>query len=457
MTTKTIGTRSRRTAAKATAKPAEVARAEPIKKLDPKKGIQSVQDLADHLHAAAQVELSTIPLYLYGAYSIRTRGHSQWAAPRGVLRSLIGISIEEMLHLALVRNLMVAIGCGDQITFYDKKFIPSYPSKMLHRYNPDDKDGAEIDLSLGRLSFEQVKTFRRIEMPDDVSSKATTFDAHPKAVDQYTSLGAFYRSIEKGFCDLDEKKKIKWALGDARKQYKRAFWNEFGNGKPIRVHDLKTAKAALNLIIEQGEGTRKDHQHLKVKHGVEDFTHYEKFLRIERGEEGIGAVDGADHDIRLDNPEATWPVLSDPKVADFTDQPDVHSLMTLFNAAYCYTLCVLDELYKTSTDDVETVRIQEDRHELFSRRYGLERNGVAIMQGVLYPIAQVLVSTPIPGGKEEGMLHAAPSFEFFDFSKAKNRTKKQQLIDLCDKAIDHYPVLGGPDGVQRQISLLAEV
>ncbi|MFI0479264.1 ferritin-like protein [Actinomadura sp. 9N215] len=454
MTTKTIRSGNGRTATKA---PATAARAEPIRRLDPEKGIQSVQDLADHLHVAAQVELSTIPLYLYATYSIKTRGHSQWAAPRGVLRSLIGISIEEMLHLALVRNLMVAIGHGDQISFYDKDFIPKYPSLMMHRYNPDDEDGAEILLSLEKLSTDHVSTFRRIEMPDDVEPDAVTFEAHPKAVGQYTSLGAFYRSIEAGFCDLDAKKKIKWALGDARKQYKRAFWNEFGSGKPIRVHNLDTARKALNIIIEQGEGTLKDRQHIKVKRGIEDFTHYEKFLRIQRGEEGIGAVDGDKYEISIDDPRATWPVVSDPSVEDFDDQPGVHALMTLFNAAYCYTLCMLDEIYQHTTDDVVTKKYPgTDREEHFSRRYGLERNGVAIMQGVLYPIAQALVTTRIPAGSWKG-LHAAPSFEFFDFSKVQNRSKKQQLIDLCDAAIDHFPDLGGSDGIQRQISLLADI
>ncbi|TDD36202.1 hypothetical protein E1287_11850 [Actinomadura sp. KC06] len=453
MTTKTAGTKSRGTATKTRAK---AARAEPIRSLDPEKGIRSVEDLANHLHVAAQVELSTIPLYLYAAYSIRTRGHSQWAAPRGVLRSLIGISIEEMLHLALVRNLMVAIGYGDQITFYDEDFIPKYPSLMMHRYNPDDPDGAEILLSLDKLSTEQVSTFRRIEMPDKVKPDAVTFAAHPEDVEQYKSLGAFYRSIQDGFTRLDREGKIRWKLEDARKQYKRAFWNEFGNGKPIRVHNLDTALDALKIIIEQGEGTLKDHEHIKVKSGVEDYTHYEKFLRIQRGEEGIGAVDGDKHEIKIDDPKATWPVVPDPMVDDFEDQPGIHSLMTLFNAAYCYTLRLLDELYRHSTDDVTTKKIPgTKREEYFSHRYGLERNGVAIMQGVLYPIAQALVTTPIPAGPWKG-LHAAPSFEFFDFSD-KRISMKQQLIDLCDDAIDHFPALGGPDGIQRQISLLADI
>ncbi|WP_242888507.1 ferritin-like domain-containing protein [Actinomadura litoris] len=432
-------------------------RTRPIRRLDPAAGIRTVGDLADHLYVAAQVELSTIPMYLFSAYSIRTRGHSQWAAPRGVLRTLVGISIEEMLHLALVRNLMVAIGYGDDISFYDEEFIPSYPSTMLNRYNPDDPDGAEIILSLDRLSKEHVGTFRRVEMPDDIDLGAETFARHPRDIGQYTSLGEFYRAIEQGFIDLEDE--IEWAVEDARKQYKRGFWNEFGNGKPIRVHNLATARQALRIIIEQGEGTITDHKKIEVRPGVEDYTHYEKFVRVQEGIEGIGAVDGGpEHRIDIDDPEATWPVVADPLVADFDDQPGVQSLMTLFNAAYCYTLCLLDETYAHSTDDVKTKKVPgTDREEMFSHRYRLERNDVAVMQGILYPIAQALVTTPIPDGPYKGR-HAAPSFEFYDFdADEQERTKKEQLVDLCAEAIEHFPVLGGPDGVERQIRLLVDI
>ncbi|NKZ05234.1 hypothetical protein HGB48_15980 [Actinomadura latina] len=432
----------------------EIVQQTPITTTDPTKSIDTVDALARHLHAAAQVELSTIPLYLFSLYSLKIGGQSQWSAPRGVLRTMTGIVIEEMLHLALARNLMVAIGHGKDITFYNRDFIPTYPSYMLHRYNP--QDGGKLLLELKGLSKEHVSSFRRLEMPDDVDMSATRFENHPDDPMQYTSLGAFYRAIELGFEKLDGK--IEWALADVRKQYKRAFWNEFGSGKPIRVYDLATAKAALELIVDQGEGTVGDRERIEVRPGIDDYTHYEKFLRIEKGVEGIGTGDGtADQDFGLDDPLVTWPVVPNPKIADFADQPGIHSLMELFNAAYCYTLCLLDETYRHSTEDVRTERVSGTyREEKFSRRYGLERNGIAAMQGVLYPIAQALVSTPITRGQYQDM-NAAPSFEFYDFNARPDVPKQVQLAELCDRAIQHFPELGGPDGVRRQISLLTEV
>ncbi|GAA1822596.1 hypothetical protein GCM10009735_66660 [Actinomadura chokoriensis] len=307
-------------------------------------------------------------------------------------------------------------------------------------------------------------------MPDDVNVKAKSFKGHPERPGQYASLGEFYRAIELGFVLLDDQ--IKWDIANVRKQYSRGFWNEYGHGKPIRVYNLETALQALELIIVQGEGSAENRERTPTGVGMEDFTHYEKFLRIEQGEEGIGAGNGSpEHELSIDDPAVTWPVIANPKIAAFkTGHPGIHSLMELFNAAYCYTLCLLDETYKHSTDDLEERVVytppahQGDeagkkaekrvpRTERFSHRYRLERNDIAAMQGILYPIAQCLVSTPIDP-RDPASPHAAPSFEFYDFGAAP---KKRQLEQLCDKAIQHFPSLGGPDGVRRQISLLAEV
>ncbi|WP_329521236.1 ferritin-like domain-containing protein [Spirillospora sp. NBC_01491] len=437
------------TATTTTAVPAQT-----IRPLLPGKGITTVRELADHLHVAAQVELSTIPLFLYSAYSLKTQGHSQWAAQRGVLRTLIGVSIEEMLHLALVRNLMVAIGHGDEIKFYDPKFVPVFPSDMLNRNDPADPDGARIRLELKALSTAHVRTFRRVEQPDRIPPRAAGAVPDPAEVGQYTSLGAFYRAIEKGFAKLNKEKKISWDLANVRKQYHRGFWNEFGSGTPIRVYDYKTAKAALELIIEQGEGSTKEHERIQIRPGIEDYTHYEKFRRIEKEIEGIGAGDATSkNEISINDPRVVWPVVDNPRLKKYKSLPNVHALMELFNACYCYTLCLLDELYQNTTKDEREETIPgTERTELFSRRYELERNGIAAMQGILYPIAQALVTTPVD------MKHTAgPSFEFYRFGERGAETKKDELVRLCETAIGYHPKLGGDDGVRRQISLLTEI
>ncbi|MGP4014882.1 ferritin-like domain-containing protein [Saccharopolyspora sp. 5N708] len=440
----------------------ETLEATPIQELNPEEDIKDVDDLAAHLHVAGQVELSTIPLYLYSAYSIKTKGYSQWAPPQGALRTMIGVAIEEMLHLTLVRNLMLAIDRGHLIRFYKKEFMPTFPSFMLNR-TPD------LKLDLKRLSTSHVDTFIELEKPDKIET-GDILRAQTTKIGQYTSLGAFYRKIWKGFQDVFPERIASWPNANEEYQYSRGFWNQFGAGKPIVVNSLGTAKQALDIIIEQGEGSATDHKMVpkrpdKPVPGHEEFTHYEKFLRIKKNVEGIGAGNAEqDYDFTIDDKDrATWPVLDNPKITDFAQQgkyssPRVHSLMNLFNATYCYMLCVLDRIFETSTNDMRWGRAPgTDRYELFSHRYGLERNGIAAMQGILYPIAELLARTPVADTGLDDRGTAGPSFEYYEFGKIGAGTRKRELEELCEHAIRWFPELGGEDGVRRQISLLIDI
>lgn len=60
--------------------------------------------LLDALQAALQLELSTIPPYLYAGWSITGAG------PSGVAGTIGQIAREEMRHMALACNLLTAIG-----------------------------------------------------------------------------------------------------------------------------------------------------------------------------------------------------------------------------------------------------------------------------------------------------------------------------------------------------------
>jgi hypothetical protein len=418
--------------------------------------IHTVEQLTAHLKVAAQLEMSTIPPYLYAAYSIRTRGYSQWSPGRGALRTIIGIAVEEMLHLCLVRNLLLAI--GEDITFCSPDFIPTYPGAMPHRQ-------PELIINLERLSRRVAKnTFMAIEEPtapptDDLVKIAGD-------VDEYATIGEFYRRIIKGFQYLDKHKKITWDRAGVNRQYRRGYWNQNGGGEPLTVNDLKTALEAINEIIDQGEGADPAKgvvptDPIDPQAGLEEFTHYVKFERIYNRVEGIGIGDGEqEKEVDIDSPLAVAMLATNPKVADFArkspDQPwptePLWELMTLFNAAFSYTLYLLDQLYAHPSDDIQP--------NGSSARYHLERIFVGAMQGVLYPIADLLTRTPtgrrhtVKGQKVDE--YAGPSFEYYQFGTGPyaGTDREAELADLCARAARHFPELGGDDGVQRQISLL---
>jgi rubrerythrin len=67
--------------------------------------IVTVADLRRHLRLAVEVELSTIPPYLYALWSIEDQASE-------AARLLRSIATEEMLHVALATNILLGVG-GD--------------------------------------------------------------------------------------------------------------------------------------------------------------------------------------------------------------------------------------------------------------------------------------------------------------------------------------------------------
>lgn len=383
--------------------------------LQAQKPITTVEQLHVHLYQAAEVELSTIPLYLYAAYSIQTAGDYQWDAGISAFRTIRSVVIEEMLHLCLARNLMVATG-APSFSFYDEDFVPTYPSPMLHR---EPKLMLHLEPCTKRL---MERVFMPLERPEKTSA--------PPQPHRYNTLGQFYEAVVAGLERLSGPKLWKNPRGDL--QYTTSYWNQDGGGKPICVLDLPSALQAIQTIVEQGEGADPDDPMVPLHPadplvGYEEYSHYAKFQRIA---EGIDLI----RDVR--------PVPKDPKAADF-DGP-VRQLAELFNAAYCYVLCMIDALYATSADTVVAGKR--------SPRYGLERTFVAAMGGLLFPIGDLLARQP---AKKRSRQHAAPTFEFYRF--AARPSKKDQLIAMCDDLLGTFPSLGGDDGVRSLLGKLPSV
>jgi Ferritin-like len=383
--------------------------------LEADKPITTISGLRTHLYHAAQLELSTIPLYLYAAYSIQTQGYSQWAPGVSAFRAIRSVVIEEMLHLCLVRNLMIAIGGGDELTFYDATFVPTYPSPMLHRI-------PQLMLGLAPASQELMQDmFMPLEKPPRT-------DAPPEP-DQYHTIGQFYAAIKDGFERLSGPKL--WAHNRPDLQYQNTYWNADGGGSPVLVCDLPSALSAIATIVEQGEGAAPGEDWVPIsptspEAGETELSHYAKFKRIAEN---------------IDQLQNVWRVPTNPTLASYAGT-QAEALAEFFNAAYCYVLAMLDALYTTSR---KTVRPSKK-----SPRYGLERTFVAAMGGLLFPIGALLVTLSLPGGHQ-----AAPTFEFYPF--AETPSKKDQLAAMCDNLLGQFPSLGGDNGVRRLITLLPSV
>ena len=85
--------------------------------------LDTVDDLREHLQLAIQIELTTIPPYLYAMYSIEDRAN----VATKLIRS---VAAEEMLHATLMANIL--LGVGGEPRFYDPEVIPRYPGPLPH-------------------------------------------------------------------------------------------------------------------------------------------------------------------------------------------------------------------------------------------------------------------------------------------------------------------------------------
>jgi Ferritin-like len=226
--------------------------------------ITSLESLCDHLQWAIELEHSTIPPYLCALYSIKA---GQNVEASEVLSSVM---VEEMLHLTLAANLLNAVGGQPQLDI--PAMLPDFPHPLPH-------GDRSFEISLFRFCPDAIETFLKIEQPAQA-------DALPQG-DNYQAIGQFYEAIKRGFCHLSATLgEIDLFSGDQTHQVTDQHFYS-GSGRIIAVSNLATALAALDEIVERGEGT----SHAQVWDGDRDVfhperdqvAHYYRFLGLKLG------------------------------------------------------------------------------------------------------------------------------------------------------------------------------
>lgn len=257
--------------------------------------LDSVGDLTTALQQAIELEHSTIPPYLTAYYSIK-QGTNVEAAE--LIRSIV---IEEMLHMALVCNILVSIGGSPAIG--QPGFVPRYPGPL-----PGGLRGG-LTVRLRRCSIAQVRdVFMSIEEPsetvDPVRLRDAPFDPHQ--IHPYT-IGWFYDELKRSLTALNGSGAI--TFGNADKQVRD--WT--GTGKLYVIESLEDAVAAIDEIKRQGEGATPT----DPDDGDKELAHYYKFAEIVYGRRIVVTPEGYSYTgahVPFD-PEGVWPMMDDPDLA----------------------------------------------------------------------------------------------------------------------------------------------
>jgi hypothetical protein len=201
--------------------------------------------LKESLQAAIELEFFTLPPYLAALWSIKEGDPNAAEVVNSIRRQ---IAREEMTHMGLACNLLVAIGGTPKINTADA--VPMYPGTLPGDVNPD------IIVSLQRLSKSSVETFLKIEYPE----------GGPVVVEQFTSsstIGAFYSAIQNAFEQLNPDLSSSQDLQLA------------GFGL-FKITSLSKVQEAIQLIKRQGEGSKMSPEDT----GPNDLAHYYRFAEI---------------------------------------------------------------------------------------------------------------------------------------------------------------------------------
>ena len=175
------------------------------------------------LQAAIRLELATLPPYLTAYWSLRNT-----AATTQARRRLLAIAIDEMGHMGLACNLLVAFGGIPRIA--DQSVVPVYPGELPFRIKPG------LIVPLQRFSRDSLEIFMRIEEPHlgDVCWHCGA---------SFPTIGSFYSAVH-----------------DAIRRLKPCRIQKTGQLEDedvglTKITSRRLALAAIRRIQEEGEGT----------------------------------------------------------------------------------------------------------------------------------------------------------------------------------------------------------
>ena len=345
------------------------------------------------LTEAAELEHGIMCCYLFAAFSMK-RGveegisEEQLTIVRRWRRTILQISIEEMLHMCLACNLLTAVGGAPHLR---RPNLPVSPKA----YPPSFK------LELAPFGRQSLENFVFIERPEDLepgagesSSSGSPFPPPPKLSDifssarEYQNQGRLYRGIEDGLQYLSQKYgEDHLFLGPPDAQIGGAYFNLPGLDP---VTDLTSAEAALQGIIVQGEGGR----------GFSKDSHHGRFLAIQEQYEQILREDPTFEPGRpvMWNPYSMLPNdIGDHGEVNLIEDPLSIDISNLFDGCYEILIQVLGRLFAHG---------EESEDEL------TQLSGIAegLMADVIGPLGDTL--TLLPAGPSHSGLMAGPSFRF---------------------------------------------
>jgi hypothetical protein len=303
-----------------------------MSEVEPPLPVESREELVYLLGQACELEHGLLCEYLYAQFSLK-RDVAEGVTPDQLARiraweqTIIDVTKQEMLHLALATNILTAIGAAPH---FDR---PNFP--ILCGWYPSD-----VEIALLPFGEQALRHFMFLERPEGMSLRdAEAFliagDATPPRNDDETNLtagpaewhtvGHLYRGIEAGLAHLvDRHGEDEVFIGPPGAQ---ATTQVFEWTDLTAVTDLASATRAIEVIVTQGEGARGDWVN----------SHFGKFVGVLEDFVSVRAADPAFEPARPVIP-AFLRHPPDVGEAPLIEDPLTRRVAALFNAVYELTL-----------------------------------------------------------------------------------------------------------------------
>lgn len=340
---------------------------------------------------AAELEHGLMCQYLFAAFSLK-QGRDEGLtaeeldAVRRWRRVIFHVATEEMLHLALVQNLLAAIGAAPHLS---RPKLPAparhFPAGVTLTLVPFGESALCHFMFLERPEGMELEGARGIDAPiHKAVPLLAEADIVPQAQD-FATVGHLYRSIEQGIAHLAEKFGERHLfVGAPRAQATSAHfrWSEL-----VPVTDLASAQQAIDTILEQGEGARGHWEHAHFGQFVQILDEYQQMTTANPDFQPAQPVIFAT--VRPSEHDESVPRIGDRITAGCND---------LFNVSYEILLQLLARFFghTEETDDQLTT---------------LSNAALALMHGAIRPLGDLVATLPV--GPSHPDLNAGPSFELF--------------------------------------------
>ena len=299
--------------------------------------LASVLHLRAFLHGAIKLELATLPPYLTALYSIKPGKNVQTAQ---IIKSIV---LEEMLHMCIACNILNAV--GGHPTINRRGFPLHYPSELPMGIG--DEPGHKFIVGLKKCSKELIRdTFMVIEEPEDPHHYPTINKTGPSTYTNYRTIGQFYLAIKDAIVKLGNK----IFTGDPKLHV--TGW--FPSGELFPVTDVQSASRAIDIIIEQGEGTSTTPVDVDG-----ELAHYYRFSQCVEGRHLLNvpkhpkgyAYAGAK--IPFD-PRGVYPMIDNPTEVPLPQDSLVARYADEFDETYTYLLNCLHAAVNGKPKELDT-------------------------------------------------------------------------------------------------------